>query len=510
MANDGILKNPTTAEVSGQSAVEMGEAYGGMMENPDSVMRQRGGGDYKVYAEALRDDQVKSCFQQRRLAVVGSEWTVEPGLKGNRAAKKAADALRDNLTRIDFDRVTDQMLYGVYYGHAVGEVIWQPNGSLLDIAAIKVRDRARFRYGVDGRLYLSRGGFKYDPMPDRKFWTFNTGSDHGDNPYGIGLGHYIYWPVFFKRNGIKFWLVFLEKFGMPTVVGTLPAGAKNDVETRKKLLAAMRAVAVDSGVVVPEGAEVQLLEATRGGAGTYEEMKSAMDAAIAKVILSQTMTTDNGSSRSQSETHAGVRDMVVKADADLVCSSFNQTIVKWWTEYNFPGVTTPVVYRVTTPPEDLAKRAERDEKIKALGYEPTEEYIKETYGEGWIKSQAAAAAIPAIPGLDPKAEPGLDPNDPAVNFSELARLVTLKAGNRQDHAVLAEAAMRLAYDYNETLGSRVEQLVNLAETSGDFDTFRKHLGELMGTLPPEGMQQAVERANFVSRLLGALRGQRNK
>ena len=159
MANEGILKNPTTAEVSGASAAEIGANYGGMLENPDAVLQQRGGGDYKVYAEALRDDQVKSCFQQRRLAVVGSEWTVEPGLKGNRAAKKAADALRDNLTRIDFDRITDQMLYGVYYGHAVGEIIWQPNGSLLDIAAIKVRDRARFRYDIDGGLHLARAGF---------------------------------------------------------------------------------------------------------------------------------------------------------------------------------------------------------------------------------------------------------------------------------------------------------------------------------------------------------------
>lgn len=508
MANEGILKNPTTAEVSGASAAEIGANYGGMLENPDAVLQQRGGGDYKVYTEALRDDQVKSCFQQRRLAVVGADWIVEPGLKGNRAAKKAADALRDNLTRIDFDKITDQMLYGVYYGHAVGEIIWQPNGSLLDIAAIKVRDRARFRYDIDGGLHLARAGFKFEAMPDRKFWTFNTGADHSDNPYGIGLGHYVYWPVFFKRNGIKFWLIFLEKFGMPTAVGKLPAGAKDDKETRKKLLAALRAVAVDSAVVIPEGAEITLLEAARSGAVDYDAMRAAMDSAIAKVILSQTMTTDNGSSRSQSETHAGVRDMVVKADADLVCSSFNQSVVKWWTEYNFPGVTPPVVYRVTTPPEDLAKRAERDEKIKALGYEPTEEYIKETYGEGWIKSQAAVAALPAFGGLDPNANPGLDPNTPAASFAELARLVTLKAGNRADHATLAEAAKRLASDYEELIGERVDQLVAYAESSGDYDTFRKHLAELMGLMPPTGSQQAVERANFVSRLLGAFRSQR--
>ncbi len=48
-----------------------------LMENPDSVLQQRGR-DMRLYDELLRDDQVKPCFQQRRLAVTQSEWDVEP------------------------------------------------------------------------------------------------------------------------------------------------------------------------------------------------------------------------------------------------------------------------------------------------------------------------------------------------------------------------------------------------------------------------------------------------
>ncbi len=47
------------------------------MENPDSVLQQRGR-DMQLYDELLRDDQVKPCFQQRRLAATQSEWDVEP------------------------------------------------------------------------------------------------------------------------------------------------------------------------------------------------------------------------------------------------------------------------------------------------------------------------------------------------------------------------------------------------------------------------------------------------
>jgi hypothetical protein len=52
-------------------------------------------------------------------------------------------------------------------------------------------------------------------MPERKFWTFSAGAATDDEPYGLGLGHFLYWPVFFKRNDIKFWLIFLEKFAAP-------------------------------------------------------------------------------------------------------------------------------------------------------------------------------------------------------------------------------------------------------------------------------------------------------
>ncbi|WP_448218453.1 hypothetical protein [Endozoicomonas sp. 2B-B] len=49
--------------------IRMAKAYTTLLlPNPDSVLQQRGR-DLKLYEEILRDDQVKSCFQQRRLAV---------------------------------------------------------------------------------------------------------------------------------------------------------------------------------------------------------------------------------------------------------------------------------------------------------------------------------------------------------------------------------------------------------------------------------------------------------
>lgn len=496
------IKKPVTQELApaDQTASVLADPFLKILSNPDKILTGKGAGNFDIYAEVLRDDQVKSTFQQRRLSVVAAPWEVEPGAD-DATSKAAAEALSENLKAINWDDITDKMLYSIFFGYGVGEILWTLKDNMIQIGGIKVRDRARFRFGTDAALYLQRPDYQFEPMPDRKFWVVSTGSDHSDNPYGVGLAHWLYWPTYFKRADIKFWLIFLEKFGMPTPMGKLPAGQAENKQTREKLLAALNAIATDRAVVIPDGAEVQLIEASRSGSGTYEELKASMDAAIAKIVLSQTMTTDNGSSRSQAEVHQGVADKVVKADADLICESFNRSVVQWWTEYNFPGAAPPRVWRRTEPDEDLSQTADTDKKIAELGFEPDEAYIKEKYGPHWKKKQA--------PEMIPGSAPAFGQPDPnAANFAESALLAALKAGHRSDQVAIVAAAERFASQYETVLGKRVQQLVEYADASGDYETFRKLLIEAFADQPAPEMANKIERGNLVSRLLGALRAQR--
>lgn len=382
-----------------------GESYTQLLLPQDTVLTQRGR-DYKIYREVLRDDQCKSAWQQRTDAMVQAPWEVKPASK-SAIDNSAADFIKENLDSIEWDLATRGMHFGVWYGHAVGECMWELREGKVRLNQVKVRDRGRFAYDIHNKLVL-RAATGDVWMPERKFWTFRTGADHDDEPYGLGLAHYAYWPVFFKRNAIKFWLVFQEKFAAPTVMGKVQAGTFNDPALKAKVLAELRRLVTDTAILVPDGVEVELLEAARSGASSYEAMKDAMDGAISKIILSQTMTTDDGSSRSQAEVHARVRDTVVKADADLLCASFNRQVVAWLTDWNFPGAKPPTVWRNLEPAEQLSARVERDSKIYSLGYEPSEEYISEVYGEGWEK-RAAVSAPPKKSAL-------------AVEFAELGNL----------------------------------------------------------------------------------------
>lgn len=526
MATDKPLPSPLDGEVSsltrgspvvyGMDFLRMPNVAGGyvdLLAPSDTVLRQKGG-SLDVYKEVLRDDQVKATFQQRRTMVTSSPWTVDPGDDNDPRAVDAAEALAANLEHIAFDRITDRMLFAIFYGFAVGEVLWEVRDGLIQIADVRVRDRARFKFGIERELYLYLPDGNVELMPERKFWVTSTGADHDDEPYGMGLAHWLYWPVYFKRNGIKFWLIFLEKFGMPTAKATLSAGQMNSPEMVRKALAALRAIQTDGGVVVPDGIAIELMEVARSGAVDYESMYKAMDGAISKIVVSQTMTTDDGSSRSQAQVHKTVADTVAQTDSDLISESFNRTVARWFTDYNFGAdVASPRVYRTTSPPDDLAQRAERDVKVFSLGFEPTEEYITETYGTGWVKSQkAAAVADPNAPGGAQAAAAGFATPDPnaqdAQEFAETAALAALKNASRADQRALVEAAEAFGQQWDTILGQRVRSILSFAEESGDYETMRKHLNRLAKEPAPRAAAETVKRATFLARLMGVLRGQR--
>jgi phage gp29-like protein len=473
----------------------------GLMLPYDKVLRNRGGGNLEIYEAVLSEPQVESTFQQRRRAVTKCEWRVEPA-SDRRADKKAATFLEQQLRKIGWDMRTERMLYGVFYGYAVAEIIYGRDGDMLTFEAIKVRNRRRFRFDADSRLRL----LTYANMTEGElaeapyFWHFATGADNDDEPYGLGLAHWCYWPVLFKRNGLKFWLIFCEKFGQPTAVGKYASGA-TDVE-RANLLSAIRAIQTDSGIIVPEGMMVELLEAARSGTADYKTLHDTMDETIAKITLGQTLTSNvgqGGGNRALGEVHRDVRQDLVKADADLVNESFNLGPATWLTRFNFPDADPPRVVRELEEPEDLTDRAEREAKIFQMGFKPTLEYIQETYGGEWEEKELPEpldGAAPGAPGAAAAAAAGGEPapkqtaDDP--DFADPDPNADVLAG------LLANTEAAIAPEVEGLVG----QVRELLEQAGDLTTFRERLVALTGSLPLAAFQEVMAQALTAGHLGG--------
>ncbi len=468
--------------------------YLNLMRADDSTLATRGGGaGLRIYDEIERDCHAYSVLQKRKMAVVSRPWFVEPASE-SRLDKKAADMVKENLAAIQFDRICVDLLDAILKGYSVGEIIWDVRGSEIRASDVMAREQKRFVFDVEykPRLLTLENMLAGEELPERKFIVHRFGSKVG-NPYGLGLGTRLFWPVYFKRQGIQFWLTFCDKFGSPTAVGKYPQGTSE--ADQNLLIGSLQAIATDSAIAVPEGMDVKLLEAARSGTvNTYEQLCRYMDGEISKATLGETLSTElhGGGSLAASRTHNEVRLELVQADADLLTDTLAGSLVRWLVEYNYPGAGIPAVRRDVRPAEDLAIRSERDVRIQSLGFRPTLDYVQEVYGDGWEEDPAARRVADQSAGS--LADAGQD-------FAEGRTFADQKA--------LDDAIAALPGTPTEALKALLAPALKAIQEAATPDEAMDALLEAYPNLPTEQLEAVLAKAFLFSDLWG-MRSRQNQ
>ncbi len=375
-------------EVSSQISDPFWAYYTGkILLNPDKTLRTEGINNTELYEDLLRDPQVRSNLQTRRLAVIGREWHVTPA-SGRRRDQEIADFVKEALLAFDFDSARYNLLQGILTGFKVSEIMWEYSEGDVWVKEMIAKPSRRWSFGLQRelRLITRREMANGLPVPERKFQLFRYSSDNG-SPYGDGLGSSLWWPVWFKKNAIKFWMIFSEKFGSPTVVGKYPSGTPSGQQDA--LLQALQAIQQESAIKIPDTMQISLIEAQRAGSlNNYEMLCSFMNQEITKIIMGQTLTTEAGHSgragaggQAAAMMHEEVREDYIKADADLLSGALNRQLIKWVVDYNFPGVKKyPQVWIRTAQEKDLKPLSDRDAQLQRMGLRIPASYAYETYG----------------------------------------------------------------------------------------------------------------------------------
>ena len=414
------------------------------------------------------------AWAQRQTALTKLERQVLPHDPDNAADVEAAEFVAAQLQRLNFDAVLKAMHWGVFYGIAVGEVMWGIEDGRVVLDNVLVRDRAKFKYDIQRQLIYTGNGAD-EMMPLRKFWTFSAGGDTTDNPYGLGLAHFLYWPVLFKKSNVKFWLVGNEKAATSVPHGQYDPRSPTADADKQQLLAALTAIKNAAATVTPLGSTIELL---KGEAGTtdYHKLCEYMDEAIALVILGQVMTSQAVGGQYKAEVQDEVKDDIVKADADLLCASFNATIAVWLTEWNFPNARPPKLWLRTEEAKDLQQLADTYAKLASLGYRPTQAQLEQDFGGAW-EAMPQPSALPAPADAHDFAEGDIS-SAPDDMSSRLARDIA-----PHGEAWLAQISAELAS--SETLLQ-----------------FRERLDALAGELPLDVYADIFARATTAAHLAG--------
>ena len=382
MTEETILKKANskkglTEEIATRKRALNFYSLANILPDPDIVLRKQGK-DIRIYKELLCDPHVFACIQSRKAGVLSLNWEINRGLDKD----KNAEAIEKLLRKLNIHKLISDILDATSFGYQPLEIIWKKSSSGHVLPAkIIAKPPEWFCFDDDNNLkFRTKDNYYGEIVPDKKFLLAQNNPSY-NNPYGERTLSRVFWSVTFKKGGLKFWVVFTEKYGMPHLIGKHPRGAsKDETNTLADMLEDM---VQDAIAVIPDDSSVEIQEANKSkssSAEIYEKLIDKMNAEISKAILGQTLTTEIGSTGSYaaSNTHFAIRQDIVDSDRKLVESVINQ-LIQWIYEINFSNQEVPV-FEMYEPEDVDLTLAQRDKILSETGVKFTKEYFIKAYG----------------------------------------------------------------------------------------------------------------------------------
>ncbi len=352
------------------------EGFGFIMDrlpNPDTVLRKTGKG-IAVLRALTNHYQVGTCIDSRKAGTKGTKWH----LKENNCPLEHFAVYKEIFSGIDIDELIDNILDTPLYGYVPIEIVWKHNGEYIIPERLSAKPQEWFCFNSDGEFFFkSKNGLIPIDTQGYKFLLPRNKADYL-NPYGQAILSRCFWNVAFINGGMEFWVKFTEKLGMPYIFGKYDRAMSE--KEQNELLTGLENLVQEAVGVIPSDGSVEIMQT--GSSTNSEIYKTLIDKCennISKAILGQTLTTDVNSNGSYaaSKTHACVRADIVNSDKALTEKTINK-FIKIINKLNFNDRYLPSFEFVE---DDLGLvKAERDNKIKTLGFNFSEEYIMENYG----------------------------------------------------------------------------------------------------------------------------------
>lgn len=285
-----------------------------------------------VYSDAMIDLHLSGCITQRKGKTLQKPFMLT-GKNG-----KEDEKARKLFERAWFMDFIDLALDSLYFGHSLiqfGDIINE--GGIMSFSGVELVPRKHVvpEYGVvtpeAGDDWRNGIPYREGELAD---WCIEAGK-----PRDLGLLLKCAPQSLSKKNMLAYWDMFGEVFGMPIRIGKTLSQDTKDLVRIEKMLAEMGAAAWG---LFPEGTDIEIKESSRGDAyNVYDKRIERCNSELSKGILTQTMTIDNGSSLSQSETHLDVFSNICRADATMIKYLVNDRLIPLMLRHGFPlaGVT---------------------------------------------------------------------------------------------------------------------------------------------------------------------------
>ncbi len=403
-----MITKDLTSEIATRQNYDKIVSYWRMLPDPDPILRKLNK-DIQTYRELLIDPHLFSTIQQRKAGVL----SMQSELLILNASQKEFDIINSFLyDDFDLNNLINQILNTPLFGFTVFEIVWQKVGNYLLPFKVEEKPQEWFFFDQNNQLNIRKNlssiineGEIINPL---KF-IFIQHYPTYQNPYGERLLSRCFWPVTFKRGGLKFWATFTEKYGMPFLHGKLPRGSSQ--EEINNLADSLEQMIQDAIAVTPDDSSVEILEAAKtSSADIYDKYLNFQNDEISKVILTQTLTTDINDRGTYAASRT-MQDMLLtinNSDKKLVEKAINQ-LIKLIYQINFNSDAQPkfILYTEEVIDKELAQR---DEILVRTGVKFTKNYYIKNYN-----LQDDDFELSYSQDFSEKKEPGLEPQFELLN-----------------------------------------------------------------------------------------------
>ena len=317
--------------------------------NPDDLVSRKG---LDVYSAMARDSQIKACLSIKKASVLSRGWEIEPDKKDGSRGVQVAEFCTWALTEMDGSVLT--LLWNVCdalsKGFSLQNIVWRViesgewSGKWAP-AFLKSKDPDEWQFNLDG--YRNIVSLTHVPTseiyPRDRFVLYTYNADYA-NPYGTSDLRACYRNWWSKDMLTRFWNLYLEKFGSPTVKGTYRRGTPSAQQA--ELLSILSKIRQQSAVIIPEDMKAELLETIRQGDVGFRIAVEYHNKEIAKSILNMTLITDEGNtgigSFALAKVHLDILRMCLKGlKLDLEESVMKEQVLKPIVRFNY-GADVPV------------------------------------------------------------------------------------------------------------------------------------------------------------------------
>ena len=379
-------RNLDGAEIAAVQGGPRGLLAGMLAFNPDDLITRKG---YAVYDQMQTDAQVAACLRIKKFAVLSKGWLVHPAT-GSTEDGGAAEFVRFCLDdmRGSVQDVLFNVLDAVAKGFSICEINYRtiergPFAGKLGLASVKSKDPSLFTFDTDE--YMNIRGLKMSwpadgaVLPPEKFIIYSYMPRYG-SPYGQSDLRAAYKHWWSKDIILRFYNRYLEKYGSPTAKGSYKRGTPRSQQD--ELLRVLDKIQQETAIVVPEDVKIELLEAQRGGEVGFVSALEFHDKQIAKAILGQTLTTDEGSrvgSLALAKVHLEVlRYQLEKLKRDLEEVVMGEQLIRRLVDLNYAGASYPRFTLGSLGEKDIAALGDMIVKLVSGGVvAPDEAWIRE-------------------------------------------------------------------------------------------------------------------------------------